>query len=116
MPRGFLRPVEIPTAAPRPTSPSRRAFGAFLLAGGIDDARVRVVRSGIDLNKFDGLKPRDAGAPSSAWATTSWLWVIVAALAPHKAQNDLLRAAAIVSYGGPMLRFPWWETGRCAAS
>jgi glycosyltransferase involved in cell wall biosynthesis len=76
-----------------------------LLAGGIADARVRVVRSGIDLNKFDGLKPRDAVRAQLGLGDDVLAVGNVAALAPHKAQNDLLRAAAIVCARRPDVRF-----------
>jgi glycosyltransferase involved in cell wall biosynthesis len=64
-----------------------------LLAGGIPTERVHVVMSGIDLGKFAGLKERalvraELGLDENTLAVGN-----VAALAPHKAQNDLLRAA-----------------------
>jgi glycosyltransferase involved in cell wall biosynthesis len=67
-----------------------------LVDGGVDARRVRVVMSGIDLGKFEGLRARDA-VRAELGLTPGILAVgNVAALAPHKAQNDLLRAAAIV--------------------
>ncbi len=67
-----------------------------LVDGGIPTERVRVVASGIDMKKFEGLKTREAvraelGLGSGAIAVGN-----VAALAPHKAQDHLLRAAALV--------------------
>lgn len=67
-----------------------------LLDGGITADRVRVVHSGIDLAKFDGLKPRAAVRAELALDASTFAVGNVAALAPHKAQNDLLRAAALV--------------------
>ncbi len=76
-----------------------------LLEGGVPPERVRVVQSGIDLAKFEGLKPRplvraELGLDAATFAVGN-----VAALAPHKAQNDLLRAAAIVCAGRNDVRF-----------
>ncbi len=67
-----------------------------LLEGGIPADRIRVVHSGIDLGKFDGLKPRDAVRAEFGLDARTLAIGNVAALAPHKAQNDLLRAAALV--------------------
>jgi glycosyltransferase involved in cell wall biosynthesis len=67
-----------------------------LLEGGVAPARVRVVPSGIDLAKFDGLRERDVVRAELGLDARTFAVGNVAALAPHKAQNDLLRAAAIV--------------------
>ncbi|HXV14729.1 MAG TPA: glycosyltransferase, partial [Candidatus Krumholzibacteria bacterium] len=67
-----------------------------LVAGGIPPARVRVVASGIDLAKFDGLKERAAVRAELGLSAGSFAVGNVAALAPHKAQDDLLGAAARV--------------------
>jgi glycosyltransferase involved in cell wall biosynthesis len=67
-----------------------------LLAGGVAPDRVRVVPSGIDLAKFDGLRERDAVRAELGLDARTLAVGNVAALAPHKAQNDLLRAAAMV--------------------
>jgi L-malate glycosyltransferase len=67
-----------------------------LLEGGVLPERVRVVPSGIDLAKFDGLRERDAVRAELGLDARTLAVGNVAALAPHKAQNDLLRAAAMV--------------------
>lgn len=76
-----------------------------LREGGIPDARVRVVMSGIDLAKFDGLRPRDAVRAELGLGPNTLAVGNVAALAPHKAQNDLLRAAASVLAARDDVRF-----------
>ncbi|MCI0450961.1 MAG: glycosyltransferase [Candidatus Latescibacteria bacterium] len=67
-----------------------------LVDGGVAPERVRVAASGIDLAKFEGLKDRDAVRAELGLGAGTFAVGNVAALAPHKAQNDLLRAAAIV--------------------
>lgn len=69
---------------------------SVLLAGGVRAERIRVVASGIDLAKFEGLAARDVVRTSVGADARTLLVGNVAALAPHKAQNDLLRAAARV--------------------
>lgn len=64
-----------------------------LLAGGVPAERVRVVMSGIDLAKFDGLKDRAAVRAELGLDARTLAVGNVAALAPHKAQDDLLHAA-----------------------
>ena len=64
-----------------------------LLAGGIPTGRVHVVMSGIDLGKFAGLKERAIARAELGLDERTLAVGNVAALAPHKAQNDLLRAA-----------------------
>lgn len=67
-----------------------------LWEGGIAPERVCVVPSGIDLAKFAGLRARDAVRAELGLDAGTFAVGNVAALAPHKAQNDLVRAAAIV--------------------
>lgn len=67
-----------------------------LLDGGIPAQRVRIVHSGIDLSKFDGLRPREVVRGELGLDARTVAIGNVAALAPHKAQSDLLRAAARV--------------------
>ncbi len=67
-----------------------------LREGGVAPQRIYLVASGIDLAKFDGLATRDAVRVSLGVDARTLLVGNVAALAPHKAQNDLLRAAARV--------------------
>ena len=64
-----------------------------LLDGGVPAGRVRVVMSGIDLKKFDGLSERGAVRAELGLDDGTIAVGNVAALAPHKAHNDLLRAA-----------------------
>jgi glycosyltransferase involved in cell wall biosynthesis len=67
-----------------------------LVAGGIPSSRIRLVPSGIDLGKFDGVG--DNAYLDAEFAITPGTKVVgnIAALAPHKSQSDLLRAARIV--------------------
>jgi glycosyltransferase involved in cell wall biosynthesis len=76
-----------------------------LLDGGIAAERIRVVPSGIDLAKFDGLRSRAAVRAELGLDARTLLVGNVAALAPHKAQNDLLRAAARVLQRRADVRF-----------
>jgi glycosyltransferase involved in cell wall biosynthesis len=76
-----------------------------LLDGGVAPARVRVVPSGIDLAKFDGLRGRDAVRAELGLDARTFAVGNVAALAPHKAQDDLLRAAAMVRARRDDVRF-----------
>ena len=76
-----------------------------LIAGGIPSARVRVVMSGIDLGKFEGLKARSAVRAELGLDERTLAVGNVAALAPHKAQNDLLHAAKHVLARRAQVRF-----------
>ena len=76
-----------------------------LLAGGIPETRVCVVMSGIDLGKFDGLRPRDVVRAELGLGPNTLAVGNVAALAPHKAQSDLLHAAAVVLVARDDVRF-----------
>lgn len=76
-----------------------------LLRGGVDPERVTVIYSGVDLAKFaaagDGGRLRaELGIPSSAPLVGA-----VGALAPHKAQAYLLRAAAKLRAEKPEVRY-----------
>lgn len=66
---------------------------AVLLKGGIPAQRVRVVMSGIDLDKFARLREREVVRAELGLDGRVLAIGNVAALAPHKAQNDLLQAA-----------------------
>lgn len=76
-----------------------------LRAGGIGDERIRLVPSGIDLDKFG--RVRDPSYLREEFGVAPGTVVVgnVAALAPHKAQSDLLRAAAIVCRERDDVRF-----------
>jgi glycosyltransferase involved in cell wall biosynthesis len=76
-----------------------------LRAGGIGDERIRLVPSGIDLDKFE--RVRDPSYLREEFGVAPGTVVVgnVAALAPHKAQSDLLRAAEIVCRERDDVRF-----------
>ena len=65
-----------------------------LVRSGIDPGRIRVVPSGIDLAPFDAPFDRVEVRRRLGIASDTLLVLQVAALAPHKSQIDLLRAAA----------------------
>jgi len=67
-----------------------------LVDGGIPTDRIRIVPSGIDLSKFQGLR-RD-GSVRREFSIDDHVPIVgnIAALAPHKAQDDFIRAARIV--------------------
>ena len=67
-----------------------------LIDSGISEERIRLVPSGIDLGKFDHMK--NTGYLRSEFSLDRSRWIVgnVAALAPHKAQQDFIKAAAIV--------------------
>ncbi|MFH1008021.1 MAG: glycosyltransferase [Candidatus Latescibacterota bacterium] len=76
-----------------------------LIQGGVPESRTAVVRSGIDLMKFDDLK--DAEAPYQEFGIQRDALLVgnVAALAPHKDQACLLDAARKVIDVFPRARF-----------
>ena len=76
-----------------------------LLAGGVAPERIRMVPSGVDLQKFE--KVGDGGRVRSEFGIAADAPVVgnVAALAPHKSQVDLVRAARIVADRVPSVRF-----------
>jgi glycosyltransferase involved in cell wall biosynthesis len=76
-----------------------------LVAGGIPSERVYLAHSGIDLDKFKRM--RDAGYLRDEFGVRDGERIVgsVAALAPHKAHADLLRAAAQVCARRPGVRF-----------
>ncbi len=76
-----------------------------LVAGGIPPARVFLAHSGIDLDKFKHM--RDASYLRDEFGVRDGERIVgsVAALAPHKAHADLLRAAARVCAQRPGVRF-----------
>jgi glycosyltransferase involved in cell wall biosynthesis len=80
-----------------------------LARSGVDPPRVRVVPSGIDLEPFEAPVDRAALRARLGIATGEVLALQVAALAPHKSQTDLLRAASIACPRVPALRI--WIAG-----
>jgi L-malate glycosyltransferase len=76
-----------------------------LIAGGIPPGRVYLAHSGIDLDKFT--RVRDASYLREEFEVRDGERIVgsVAALAPHKAHADLLRAAARVCERRPAVRF-----------
>ncbi len=68
-----------------------------LIASGIEENRIDLVPSGIDLSKFDRLRDTRYLYEDFALDKTKWIVGNVAALAPHKSQADLIAAAAIVA-------------------
>ena len=67
-----------------------------LLRSGVDGSRIRVVPSGIELEPFDAPVDRAALRARLGVPADALLAINVAALAPHKSQTDLLRAAALL--------------------
>ena len=80
-----------------------------LARSGVDPGRVRVVPSGIDSTPFDAPVDRVALRARLGIGAEEIVALQVAALAPHKAQTDLLRAVALARVGAPSLRV--WIAG-----
>ena len=80
-----------------------------LLASGVSLERIRVVPSGIDLAPFERPFDRESVRRKLGLSPEIILVLQVAALAPHKSQTDLLRAAKIVAERRPDVRF--WIAG-----
>lgn len=82
-----------------------REVREVLIAGGVPAARIALAPSGIDLDKFAG--GRDPEAVRAEFGLDPGTPVVgnIAALAPHKSQADLLRAAARVLAGRSDVRF-----------
>jgi glycosyltransferase involved in cell wall biosynthesis len=80
-----------------------------LARSGVEPSRVRVVPSGIDLRPFEAPVDRAALRTGMGVAAEEVLALQVAALAPHKSQSDLLRAASIACPRVPALRI--WIAG-----
>jgi len=74
-----------------------------LVRSGVDPGRIRVVPSGIDLAPFDEPADRRAIRERLGVAPDEVLAFQAAALAPHKSQTDLLRAAALARGDAPRL-------------
>lgn len=80
-----------------------------LLASGIRAGLIEVIPSGIDLAPFDEPFDRAAARQALGLAPEDVLAIQVAALAPHKSQTTLLRAAALLRDRSPRLRI--WIAG-----
>ena len=76
-----------------------------LYKSGVDRSKISVVHSGIDLDKFASLGDVESLYRSFGLRRADPLVGNIAALAPHKAQDDLLRAARIVVDRIPDVRF-----------
>ncbi|MFH1755150.1 MAG: glycosyltransferase, partial [Candidatus Latescibacterota bacterium] len=68
-----------------------------LIDCGVDPGKIRLVPSGVDLDKFARLKHAGYVREEFSLGEATWIVGNVAALAPHKAQEDLIDAAALVS-------------------
>lgn len=72
-----------------------------LLQGGVDADRIRRVPSGVDLSRFEGVDPDQHWRASLGLRPGEVLFCNVAALAPHKDQQTLLRGfRAFLDDGG----------------
>ncbi|MBI5708687.1 MAG: glycosyltransferase [Candidatus Eisenbacteria bacterium] len=95
-----------------------RGVVEVMRSGGVPQARLALVPSGIELPAADAVAPRAAadlraalGAPPDAPVVGT-----VAALAPHKDHANLLEAAALVVRARPDVRFAWLGEGECRAA
>ena len=80
-----------------------------LVQSGVDPARIVVIPSGIDLAPFDEPFDRVRNRARLGIADDEVLAIQVAALAPHKSQNTLLRAVDLIRARQPHLRV--WIAG-----
>ena len=85
------------------------AVRAALVRSGLDPAGISLVPSGIDAAPFVGPFDRPAVRARLGMGESEVVALNVAALAPHKSQTDLLRAAAIARDRSPALRV--WIVG-----
>ena len=80
-----------------------------LVRSGVPATRIQIVPSGIDFEPFEAPFDRGDARRRLGLADEELLILQVAALAPHKSQTDLLRAAASARARRPDLRF--WIAG-----
>jgi glycosyltransferase involved in cell wall biosynthesis len=80
-----------------------------LLESGVPERLVRVIPSGIDFEPFEAPFDREAARAALGVAPGDLLAIQVAALAPHKSQTTLLRAAAALATSAPRLHV--WIAG-----
>ena len=92
-----------------------RGVAEVMRSGGVPEAKLALVPSGIELPAADAGVRRGAadlraalGAPPDAPVVGT-----VAALAPHKDHANLLEAAALVVRARPDVRFAWVGEGEC---
>lgn len=83
-----------------------------LVRSGVDPARIRVVPSGVDLAPFEAPFDRARARERHGIEPGDVIALNVAALAPHKSQTTLLRAAAVARERAPALRV--WIVGEGA--
>ena len=76
-----------------------------LIECGISPGRIRLVPSGIDLDKFTRVRANDYVKNEFGIGDGTMVVGNVAALAPHKSQSDFIRAARIVADSFPGTRF-----------
>jgi glycosyltransferase involved in cell wall biosynthesis len=92
-----------------------RGVREVLIAGGVPPARIFVAPSGIDPDKFTGRRAPQAVRAEFAIPPGTRVVGNIAALAPHKSQADLLRAAARVVAAHADVRFFIVGEGRLRA-
>ena len=80
------------------------AIRDILIKDGVDSQKISVVHSGIDPDRFSGIKPDRAWLKQAGVPGGGILLGNVAALAPHKDQATLIRAMRIVSLAHPEAR------------
>lgn len=83
-----------------------------LVASGVPSSAIRVVPSGIDLAPHEQTRDRAAVRAREGVREDEIVVLQVAALAPHKSQHDLLRAARVAIHASPRLVF--WIAGEGA--
>ncbi|MBD3345981.1 MAG: glycosyltransferase [Chitinivibrionales bacterium] len=76
-----------------------------LIEGGIPESKIALAHSGIDMAKFDDIPGERDYRNEFAISPDSTVIGNIAALAPHKAQRDLLDAARIVVDNDPSVHF-----------
>lgn len=97
-----------------------RGVRDVLRSGGVPEARLALVPSGVELPNEIALATEAAGAADLraliGAAADAPVVGTVAALAPHKDHATLLAAAAIVVARRPAVRFAWLGEGECRAA
>jgi len=83
-----------------------------MVKDGIPESRIRVVHSGIDLARFDGVKPHD-WAKEFAFPPGTRVVLDVAAFGWHKAQENLVRATPRILAAHPGTRVVLVGEGEC---
>ena len=91
-----------------------RGVRAQMTKDGIPDDRIRIVHSGIDLARFDGVAPHDYAA-EFGWPAGTRVVLDVAAFGWHKAQEVLVRATPRILAAFPGARVVLAGEGECEA-